>query len=310
MTGVVHPASVRTTRIAVVCMVVSGIAWGLTWMPLKHFAAQGLGGLMMSMLTYGLVGIVAIPVIWRQFPAWRPEWRQLVGIAILGGLGNACFVSVIAVGEVVRAMLLFYLLPLWSIVGARLFLHERVTPQRAMAIAMTMAGAFCVLGGPAALDAPFAWTDALAVLAGFLYASQNLVSRAAQRIPVLSKTLAVFVGCGLASLIGVVALDQPVPPISGTLGMQLAAFAFIWLLAAMLMSLYGVSHLEAGRVAVLIVLELVAGVISAMLIGHETLNLLGWVGAALITAATMLEARPSNPSVPIAATRISPCPKP
>ena len=85
-------------------------------------------------------------------------------------------------------------------------------------------------------------------------------------------------------------------PISLTLALQLGAFGAIWLMAAVFATLYGVSRLEAGRAAVLIVFELVAAVVSAMVIAGERLDAMGWTGAALISGAALLEARatPSN----------------
>ncbi len=81
------------------------------------------------------------------------------------------------------------------------------------------------------------------------------------------------------------------PAISASLVLQLLAFAGIWMMVAMLFTVYGVSHLEAGRSAILLVFELVAAVVSAMWIGGERLAGLEWVGAALITGAALIEAR-------------------
>jgi drug/metabolite transporter (DMT)-like permease len=58
--------------------------------------------------------------------------------------------------------------------------------------------------------------------------------------------------------------------------------------------MYGVTHLEAGRSSVLLVFELVAAVLSAMLIGGERLSGIEWIGAALIVSAALIEARVST----------------
>jgi drug/metabolite transporter (DMT)-like permease len=63
------------------------------------------------------------------------------------------------------------------------------------------------------------------------------------------------------------------------------------MMAAMFLTVYGVTHLEAGRSAILLVFELVAAVVSAMWIGGERLDGLEWIGAALITGAALIEAR-------------------
>jgi drug/metabolite transporter (DMT)-like permease len=53
-----------------------------------------------------------------------------------------------------------------------------------------------------------------------------------------------------------------------------------------------VTHLEAGRAAILLVFELVAATLSAMWIAGERLNGIEWMGAVLIVAAALLEALP------------------
>jgi drug/metabolite transporter (DMT)-like permease len=67
-------------------------------------------------------------------------------------------------------------------------------------------------------------------------------------------------------------------------------YALCWLLPANLGAQYGVTHLEAGRASVILILELVAAVLSATLIGGEQMAPWEWVGAALILLAALIEA--------------------
>jgi drug/metabolite transporter (DMT)-like permease len=280
-----------TARLAVLSLLASGLIWGLTWIPLKHFAGHGLSGVAMTVGSYGLVGLLAVPAIWFQRTAWFAQWGRLALVGILGGTANLCFVSAIAMGEVVPAMLLFYLAPVWSMLGGRLFLGEPMSVVRGTALVLAIAGAFLVLGGPAVIRIAPSVTDALAVASGLLYAGQIVASRAADRVPVLSKALAVFTGCTVVSGAILLAGGEAVPPVSALVGAQLALFGVFWILAAMLTTMYGVTHLEAGRAGVLLVFELVAAVLSAMLIADERLTAAGWTGAALITGAALLETR-------------------
>jgi drug/metabolite transporter (DMT)-like permease len=89
----------------------------------------------------------------------------------------------------------------------------------------------------------------------------------------------------------VLASGAALPPLSAAVLGQLAGFAGIWMMAAMAFTAYGVTHLEAGRAAILLVFELVAAVISAMWIAGERLDGVEWIGAALIVAAALLEVR-------------------
>ncbi|HZN48300.1 MAG TPA: DMT family transporter [Ramlibacter sp.] len=286
-------SAARTERLAVLSLLVSGLIWGLMWMPLKYFAAQGLGGVALTLVTYGVVGLVALPFILMQRAQWRPQVHLLVLAGLLGGIANNCFITALMYGEVVRVMLLFYLAPVWGVLGGTLFLGERITAPRAAGMALAVVGAFLVVGGPQALREPPGLADLLGLGSGLFYALTNVAMRAGERIPVASKTLVVFAGCAVVSLALFPVVGTGFPALPPALVLLLLAFAACWLTSAMWTTMYGVTHLEAGRSSVLLVFELVAAVVSAMIIGGERLDGIEWVGAACITTAALIEARAS-----------------
>jgi len=286
--------AVRTERLAVLSLLASGLIWGLMWMPLKYFAAQGMGGLALILSTYGLIGIITLPVIWWQRQAWRPQTHLLILAGLLGGAANCCFVTALMFGEVVRVMLLFYLAPVWGVLGGALFLGERITSLRLLGMGCAVGGAVLLLGGFEAFGQPFALADLLGLASGLLYALTNVAMRAGSRIPIASKSLGVFTGCAVVSSIALLLTGGTLPSVDGSLIVLLAAFAAVWLTSAMWTTMYGVTHLEAGRSSVLLVFELVASVVSAMVIGGERLSGIEWAGAALITLAALLEARAAS----------------
>ena len=275
---------------AVAALLASGFFWGLTWLPLKHFAQHGLGGVALTLVAYGGVGLLGLPLIWLQRAAWRPQARLLLLICLLGGTANLCFVNALMHGEVVRAMLLFYLAPMWSVLGGRLFLGERITAGRVVTVALSLVGAALVLGSDADLTAALRPVDLPALAAGFFYAMQNVASRKADAVPAATKSVAVFFGGGVLAGALMLALGQSMPPVAPVLALQVAGFA-AWMAIAMWTTMYGVTHLEAGRSGVLLVAEIVVAAVSAMLIAGERLEGLQWLGAALILVAAVAEAR-------------------
>lgn len=101
-------------------------------------------------------------------------------------------------------------------------------------------------------------------------------------------------GCGLLSGLLLPLTGQPFPPIAFTQVLLLLGFGVFWLVTALWVTMYGVTHLEASRSAVLLVVELAVAVVSAMIIGGERLSIVGWAGAALITTAALIESRIGN----------------
>lgn len=276
-------------RLALVSLLASGLVWGLSWWPLKHFAAAGLTGNLIGITAYALVGLVALPVLWRERAAWRGEGRLLMQIGLFFGAANIAFTNALMMGEVVRAMLLFYLLPAWGALGGALFLRERLAPRRIAAVLLSLAGVFVILGGGASFQA-FSAADAASLAAGLCYTAAGIANRRATRIPVASRTMVSFIGCALVACIGQLLLPAPLPAPGAATWLLLVLFAFVWLLGGTLLTTYGVTHMQTSRASVLQVVELLVAVASAMLVGGELLTSKEWTGGAMVVAATLLEA--------------------
>ncbi len=126
------------------------------------------------MMSYGLVGLLSLPWLLFRRATWWPQRHLLLMIAIAGGLANVCFLSAILRGEVVRVMLLFYLAPVWGVLGGRIFFGEPLTRMRILGAATAVVGAVLLLGGPGVIASPPSLLDFFALASGMLYAAQNL----------------------------------------------------------------------------------------------------------------------------------------
>ena len=219
----------RRTRLAVSALLLAGTLFGLMWLPLKYFAAQGISGLVLSLTTYGAVGLLGLPILFSQFRQWRGQKWLLFAGGFFGGATNVAFVYAMMNGSVMRVMLLFYLAPVWSVLGARFLFHEVLTPLRLAAVAMALCGAVLVLGGPGVFSAPLSVIDLVALASGLFCAGQNLSSRAAEQVPIMSKTVAILFGCGLLSALLLPLTGQAVPSITFSQFLQLVGFGVFWL---------------------------------------------------------------------------------
>jgi len=271
-------------------------------MPLKAFVGQGLAGPVVSLLTYGSVGLLALGLMWRDRLAWRSQWALVLGLVLVGGWANTSFVNAVMLGDVARVMFLFYLSPVWSVLGGRIFLKERIPPARWVAVAGAIVGLWLVLGGPELMrgqSLDFTLVDALSLSAGLAFAANNVIARAASRVPLRTKTLSVFVGCGLLSALATGLLGHSIPAMGTLLWAALLAYGFGWMLLATITWQYGVSHLESSRAGVILLAELVVSVGTAMVFGGETLTPMGWAGGALITVAALAEVLFPPPATPV-----------
>lgn len=300
MTSDLPHAHAKESPLAVLSLVLSGIVWGFAWWPLKIFAAQGLDGHAIALTAYALVGAVSLPFILRERRAWRKEFHLLLLIGLFFGLANFLFTWSLMVGSVVRSMLLFFLLPAWGAIGGRLFLKEKLGPRRLLAVALCLAGVFTIVGGVDVFSEPLSFADVTAFIAGIAYTAAGITNRAARAIPMASRTLMSFVGCTAVALAGLAVHTPEIPALSATGWGLLCLFAFVWLMGGTLLTTYGVTHVQASRAAVLQVAELLIAVVSAVLIGGESLSAGEYAGGAMILAATLIEAlsTPGDPEPP------------
>lgn len=289
-------SNLSVERLAIAALVGASLLWGASWWPLKALAAEGLSGLPQVFVCYGAVGLLLSPLLFLQFRQWRPDARLMGAIFVLGGLANITFPWALVHGEVVRVMVLFYLLPVWGVLGGRIFLGEHIDRQRLIAVVLALSGALLVLGGPELLATPPSVVDLVALASGFFFAMNNICFRAAQRAPVPAKVAAVFLGCGLLTGFAVALQAEPFPAIEGA-AWGLAAATALLVMTATAGTQLGVTHLEAGRSSLLIILELVAAVVTATWWAGETLSPMEWLGGLLILSAAVLEAwRPATSS--------------
>jgi drug/metabolite transporter (DMT)-like permease len=285
----------------------ASVLWGLTWIPLKHFGAVGIQGPLVTLSAHGSVGLLALPFLVTKRRSWLAGWPSLALLAAFGGLANLAFATAMMEGEVTRVMALFYLLPAWGVVLARVLLDEPIDPKRLASLGCALVGAFLVLGGARMLVAPPSWIDALAALSGFALAVNNVVFRKTQSLDVPIKVAAVFVGSlGWGALS--VALGWGAHPVSAGPGewLEVVAFGLVWILLATGGTLFGVNHMPAGRSSVLILMELVTASVSSSLWLRHLPDARACLGGALILASALIEAlRPAPAGEPSAQPRTS-----
>lgn len=270
----------------------ASVLWGLTWLPLKYLNELGFDGVPLTLFLYLIMLVLILPWAWRERHHILTSWKVLLGVALLGGGAQLAFNTALVYGEVIRVMVLFYLVPLWGVLGGRIFLQEKIDQVRWLGVGFSIFGAFLVVGGLHAFVAPPSWIDGIALLSGFLFAMNNIVFRISQTVPVKIKLAFMFLGAFVLAGAAITQMDIPVSfDISGQAWGILFLYAAIWMMAANFGTQWAVTHIEAGRSSIIVIMELVTAVVSASLILGETMTPLEMIGGSLIMLAAFLEAR-------------------
>lgn len=275
----------------VLVLVGASVLWGLSWLPLKEINGSGVDGMMQIFLTYGILALILAPLLFKHMKLFATHKKAIFLIALFGGGANLAFSYALIHGEVIRVMVLFYLLPVWGVLGGKIFLKESIDIWRYAGVTLAIVGAFVILGGFDAFEAPPSWIDLVALLSGLFFAMNNLVFRAAQALPVLSKVTIMFLGCFvLAGFVLLVSEENISFALSAQSWIMIFAYSIIWLFIANMGSQWGVTHMEAGRSSIIIILELITAVISATFIADERMSNIEYLGGALILSAALIEA--------------------
>ena len=289
------PAITAGERVPPTLILMSGSTlWGLTWIWLKHAHSLGIGPILLTVIAYAAQWLIVLPFAWRAWleptrsPITRLNWEWLALLAFAAGVSGVGFTMAMVYGDVVRAMMLFFLIPAWGVLFGRFFLKEPLTPARILAVISALAGAFLILG-PDFGDGLHP-ADGFALIAGFSLAGANALFRFLHEQPIPIKLSLMQGSTVVLGLIAwAVSGEFGVTPTLAAVGSS-ALYGATMLLAAVLATQYAVERLPASRTAILMTLELLVAVASATWLGDRIHGAHVWTGGALILAAALLEA--------------------
>jgi drug/metabolite transporter (DMT)-like permease len=235
---------------------------------------HGLHPLWSTAVIYFVAGRRASPRCAPRKPGAASRQPLLWLLALAAGLTNVGFNWAVTVGDVVRVVLLFYLMPAWSVLLAWLLLGERPTPAPLARLALALAGVVVMLKTPGhGLAGAAQPARRLALLGGFSFALTNIMLRGCTRAG-RSRVLAMFGGG--AVLAGAVALAGMA---HGTVGRRFrcrhrrSAGACCWprVPGGNLRLQYGASRLPAQTTSLVMLSEVLFASLSSVALGAADL---------------------------------------
>jgi drug/metabolite transporter (DMT)-like permease len=235
----------------------------------------------------------ALPELLRTPALWL--------LAAAAGMTNVGFNWAVTIGDVVRVVLLFYLMPAWSVLIAWVVLGEKPTPAGIGRLLLALVGVATVLDtGGAGLPWPRALAEWLALAGGFSFALTNVLLRRLDFVTPGSRVLAMFGGgMVLAGGVALAGVGQgtiaPLPTLDSQ-GWMLALLLAAGFLAANLALQYGASRLPAHTTALVMLSEVVFASLSSVALGAAELTGRTLLGGLLILGAAAWSAWPNRRS--------------
>lgn len=272
--------------------------WGLFWIPLRFLDNQGVTGLWA--ITLVMAALVIPAGIWlhcknklitlRSLDCW------LIGCAL--GLSTVGYFIGVIVSDVIRVVFLFYLLPVWTTLAARIIYKERITPVRMLVIATALLGMWLLLGGGKAIPLPSNVGDWCGLLAGFCWGTSLALIRGKKDVNAVGLIFTTGTGAAIiAAMAGVLVLASgntalaAVPVVDSWIMVILATLVFSVLLLypSLLGQLWGAQRIAAPTAALLTMSEVLVATLSAYVLIGTTLNKVSIAGAGIILVAVLID---------------------
>lgn len=283
----------RSDLLPSVTLAAGAALWGLYWIPIRAIEEAGVQAFWTGPVIFGASTLVFFPLLVLRFGNYVKHWRHILLPGLLAGFAFALYIASLNLTDVVRAILLFYLSPLWSTLLGMLILKERLTPNRVIALVLAFAGLYVVLVVENGLPWPRNTGDWFALLSGLCWsiASVKLFQDGAQMV--LEKVIT-FVVCALFMSLLLILWQQgdwSGMPSGETLlaGWPWIVFIAVVMLPITWMTIWPAMLLSPGRVGMLLLCEVLVGVSSAALLLDEPFGLREFCGAALIVTAGVVE---------------------
>lgn len=285
MSGSNASKPVRVFAPVMLCLIAAA-AWGLLWLPVLWIEAAGVtAGYAGLALNLGALPGFLLVWFWRPGPLVR---RAIFGAA-LTGLAVTLFATALATTDVVRAIVFFYLAPVWSTLIECLVLGRRWTIRNGLAILVSLVGILVIFRFDLALD-NWRLGDLLALGSGLAWAigtAMIFTSPATREGPIV-------LTAGLAAILFAAAL-APLTAAPPTLdaATEIAWVAILsgslYLVPILAITLWGATHLPPTTMSFVLTAEIITGVASSAWFLDQPFGLPELMGAVLIASGALIE---------------------
>ncbi len=274
--------------------IVSGLVFGIYWIPLRAIDGAGFDGIW-AIVLFNLVGFgIVLPWAvyrWREFIPGRLRLHvNTIGV----GVSFVLYAGAFLYTEVIRAIILFYLMPIWGFLIARLVTGEKITAIRWVSMALGLGGLIVICGIEQGIPLPANAGDWMALGAGMLWAGVSTMILT-DRQDTVNYTIGFLFWAAIISVIfAVVAtrygiLATPDWPRLTSVLPWLIPFTIVFIIPGAFATMYGPSQLNPGVVGLFFMIEISVGATTAAWFANEPFGATQITGVALITLAGMAE---------------------
>lgn len=268
--------------------------WGLFWIPQRALEAGGLTGGWATISQMVIPFVMLLPIsLWRLYKG-QSFGLEYPLIGLLFGGGIACYANSFLLTDVVRALILFYITPVWTTLFEIVFLRQIPRLYRYITLALALSGVWIVFGQEGVIPLPQNSGDWIALLGGILIAASAVRMEIKKPEGIYPILFSFFFYGGLFTLIQSYFLSDYLgnaPSIESWVAMMpwLLLIAILFHIPTNIVILGAPSRIGAGIFSIIILFEIVVGTFSAAVLTDE---LMGWreiLGSSFIIFAGLTE---------------------
>ncbi len=268
--------------------------WGLFWIPQRALEAGGLTGGWATISQMVIPFVMLLPIsLWRLYKG-QSFGLEYPLIGLLFGGGIACYANSFLLTDVVRALILFYITPVWTTIFEIVFLRQIPRFYRYITLVLALSGVWIVFGQEGVIPLPQNSGDWIALLGGILIAASAVRMEIKKPEGIYPILFSFFFYGGLFTLIQSYFLSDylgDAPSIESWVVMMpwLILIAILFHIPTNVVILGAPSRIGAGIFSIIILFEIVVGTFSAAVLTDE---LIGWreiLGSSFIIFAGLTE---------------------
>lgn len=284
---------VRPIRAEIVVAGAAGI-WGLYWIPVRVLERQGLEPIWVALGQLFMPLLILLP-----FAVIRLARRQEAGFGepvtgLLMGCAFVLYCESLLLTEVVRALILFYTMPVWGTLVEVFFMKRRFTAWRALALMLGLSGLVIILNIDQSFTLSMNLGDGMALVSGMFFTLAATRVRQSSDAPVFVQVFSFFFyGALIAPIFLLLPLTGPagVPPPDLVIALLpwFLLMAVGFLIPIMWGLYWGSRFVDPGHLGILLQLEAVVGIGSAALFAGEPFGWREVTGSLLVISAGAVE---------------------
>ena len=274
-------------------LAISAGAWGIYWLPQRILEDGGLTGGWgtIAQMTIGVL-ILSPIAVWRKIKG-RTFGLELPITGLLVGGGFICYALSFLLTDVVRALILFYMTPIWTTIFEMVFLKKKPDLKRVLTLGLALGGLWVVFSKQTIIPLPENMGDWLALAGGALFAAGMIRLEIVKTDGVFPNIFSFFFYGALFNVVAGFLLADYLGPIPGIEAFT-SMFTFLFVISVFYFIPTGIvifwspSKLGASLCSILFLSEIVVGVMSSSILTDEPFGWREIIGSLMIVLGGIL----------------------